>query len=192
MDHVATVQVISKAHENISKLLTELDTPLFPADVRMEAVGEKVRPLLDLTGTKLLDAEFVLARQFLCTQMEASMRAEDDKWTMKTLCTTFHKTLEAIPSVMVAFKSALTFGASTATGKKLLFCFEEHFQLSQAEYAACTQSRLIQLSFEKDLKIIKNAGRSGRTVFWGGSIPQGNGVSSFNSINQRVNYFHND
>ena len=37
--HLATVQVISKAHENISQLLTELDTHLFPADVRVEAVG---------------------------------------------------------------------------------------------------------------------------------------------------------
>jgi hypothetical protein len=101
--------------------------------------------------------------QALCLNIILGFSSDEsiDKWTMKTLCTTFHKTLEAIPSVMVAFKSALTFGASTATGKKLLFCFEEHFQLSQAEYAACTQSRLIQLSFEKDLKIIKNAGSSG-------------------------------
>ena len=77
--------------------------------------AEKVRPLLDLTGTKLIDAEFVVARQFLRTQMEGSTRAEDENWTVKTLFTTFHKTLEAMPSVMVAFKSALTFGASTAT-----------------------------------------------------------------------------
>ena len=36
---MATVQVISKAHENISQLVREIDTHLFPADVRVEAVG---------------------------------------------------------------------------------------------------------------------------------------------------------
>ena len=36
---MAAVQLISKAYENISQLLTELDTHLFPADVRVEAVG---------------------------------------------------------------------------------------------------------------------------------------------------------
>ena len=74
---------------------------------------EKVRPLLDLTGRKPVDAEFVVARQFLHTQMEGSSRAEDDNWTVKTLFTTFHKTLEAMPSVMVKFKSALTFSTAT-------------------------------------------------------------------------------
>ena len=36
---MATVQVISKAHENLSQLLEELETHLFQADVRVEAVG---------------------------------------------------------------------------------------------------------------------------------------------------------
>ncbi len=60
---------------------------------------EKKRPFLDLTGTDV-DAEFAVAQQFLHTQMEGSTCAEDDK----KLFTTFHKTLEAMPSVMVAFK----------------------------------------------------------------------------------------
>ncbi len=37
--HLATVQLIRKSRDDISQLLTELDTHSFPADVRVEAVG---------------------------------------------------------------------------------------------------------------------------------------------------------
>ena len=45
---------------------------------------EKVRPLLDLTGTKPVDAEFVVARLFLHTKLEGSTCAVGDNWTVKT------------------------------------------------------------------------------------------------------------
>ena len=70
--------------------------------------------------------------------MEGSTRAEDDNWTVKTLFTIFHKTLEAMLSVMVAFKSALTF--STETKMSFRMCMRHP-----------RKAHLIQLSFEKEL-----------------------------------------
>jgi hypothetical protein len=99
---------------------------------------EKVGPLLDLTGTKSVDAVFLVARQFLHTKLEGSTCAEDDNWTVETLFATFHKTLEAMPSVIVSFKSALTF--STATKMSFCMCMRHP-----------RKANLIQLSFEKEL-----------------------------------------
>lgn len=102
-------------------------------------------------STKLIDAEYAVARHFLRTQMEGSTPAEDGKWTLKTLLTTFHKTLEAMPSVMVAFKSALTFGASTATCENSFSALKNVFTDHQRSMLHRRKAHLIQLGFEKDL-----------------------------------------
>ncbi|KAL1250548.1 hypothetical protein QQF64_018344 [Cirrhinus molitorella] len=45
-----------------------------------------VKPLLDLTKTELVDAEFTFARQFLQTQIA---RSNKDKWTTRFTATIF-------------------------------------------------------------------------------------------------------
>ena len=69
-----------------------------------------VKPILTLSSTEITEAEFVVARHFLKTNMTAA----DETWTISRIVKTFHSALEAMPSVTTAFKQALTFGASTA------------------------------------------------------------------------------
>ncbi|ROI93613.1 hypothetical protein DPX16_3283 [Anabarilius grahami] len=74
----------------------------------------KVKPLLDLTNTPIVESEYTVAHQFLSVQMKDSFPADGGKWTMKKVPQHFQKPLKAMPSVMTALKHALTFGASTA------------------------------------------------------------------------------
>lgn len=74
----------------------------------------KVKPLLDLTNTPIVESEYTVAHQFLSMQMKDSFPADGGKWTMKKVLQHFQKPLEAMPSVMTALKHALNFGASTA------------------------------------------------------------------------------
>ncbi|XP_045917077.1 uncharacterized protein LOC123978021 [Micropterus dolomieu] len=109
----------------------------------------KVKPLLDLTNTPIVESEYTVAHQFLSMQMKDSSPASGGKWTMKKLLQHFQKPLVAMPSVMTALKHALTFGASTAlcentTLKKIL---TEH-RLSMLHRR---KANLIKLAFEKDL-----------------------------------------
>ncbi|KAK5918350.1 hypothetical protein CgunFtcFv8_003123 [Champsocephalus gunnari] len=83
--------------------------------------------------------------------MEGSTPPDDGKWTIKTLLTTFHKTLEAMPSVIGAFKSALTFGASTATCENSFSALKNIFSDHRRSMLHQRKAHLIQLGFEKDL-----------------------------------------
>lgn len=112
----------------------------------------KVKPLLELTGTKLVDAEYTVARQFLRSHMEGSSPpSADGKWTQKNLLTTCHKTLEALPSILMALKAALTFGASTATCENSFSALKNVFSKHRRSMLHLRKAQLIQLSLEKDL-----------------------------------------
>ena len=83
--------------------------------------------------------------------MKESSPSDGGKWKIKQMIKQFQKPLEAMPTVMTAFKHALTFGASTAlcensfsTLKKVL---KEHCLSMLHQHKA----NLIQLAFEKDL-----------------------------------------
>ena len=71
----------------------------------------KVRPLLDLTGTEMKEAEFAVAQQFLQDEMAKS----NDNWTTQDILIRYCEPLAAMPTVLKTLKLSLTFGASTAT-----------------------------------------------------------------------------
>ena len=73
--------------------------------------ANKVKPLLDLTNTEMVEAQFTVAREFLknrCTDQD------EEKVTLSQLVAKEYMVFSAMPAVMTAFKHALTFGASTA------------------------------------------------------------------------------
>lgn len=59
---------------------------------------EKVKPLLALTGTRLVDAEFTVAQQLILKHTDSSTSTNDGKWRVKTLLSNFHSPLWAMPS----------------------------------------------------------------------------------------------
>ncbi|KAJ4930085.1 hypothetical protein JOQ06_019098 [Pogonophryne albipinna] len=65
---------------------------------------EKVEPLLKLTGTTLVDAEFIVAKKLILKHVDSITPPEDGKWTLKNILGHLHTTLEAMPSVLTAFK----------------------------------------------------------------------------------------
>ena len=73
--------------------------------------ANKVRPLLDLTGTEMKEAEFAVEQQFLQDEMAKS----NDNWTTQDILIRYCEPLAAMPTVLKTLKLSLTFGASTAT-----------------------------------------------------------------------------
>ncbi|KAJ8415171.1 hypothetical protein AAFF_G00008690 [Aldrovandia affinis] len=72
---------------------------------------DKVRPLLDLTGTEFKEAEFAVAWRFLLDEIARS----DENWTTQNILQRYWEPLAAMPTVIEMLKLSLTFGASTAT-----------------------------------------------------------------------------
>ncbi|KAI7809869.1 hypothetical protein IRJ41_019839 [Triplophysa rosa] len=69
-----------------------------------------VKHILDLSQSIMIDVEFEVAKEFLMSQKQAM----EGDWTIQHIISTYHNHLLAMPSVLTAFKHALTFGASTA------------------------------------------------------------------------------
>ncbi|KAL3042128.1 hypothetical protein OYC64_020138 [Pagothenia borchgrevinki] len=112
---------------------------------------EKVEPLLKLTGTTLVDAEFIVAKKPILKHLDSFTPPEDGKWTLKNVLGHLHTTLEAMPSVLTAFKVSLTFGASTALCENSFSTLKNVFSEHRRSMSHTRKANLIQLGFEKDL-----------------------------------------
>lgn len=106
-----------------------------------------VKPILTLSSTEIIEAEFVVARHFLKT----NMTADDETWTISRIIKTFHSALEAMLSVMTAFKHALMFGASTAMCENSFSILKSVLTDNRLSMLHQRKAHLVQLAFERDL-----------------------------------------
>ncbi|RXM90669.1 hypothetical protein EOD39_21966 [Acipenser ruthenus] len=95
--------------------------------------AEKVKPLLDFISGDCVEAEVTVARQYLQTEIA---RSGDKKWTPQSILDRYSGPLTAMPTVMMALKLGLTFGASTATCEKSFSTLKN--VLSEHRGARCT------------------------------------------------------
>ncbi|CAM4649961.1 unnamed protein product [Leuciscus chuanchicus] len=107
-----------------------------------------VKPLLDLTKTEIVDAEFTVARQFIRTETALSNM---EKWTTLDVLKTFSGTLAAMPTVYVALRHGITFGASTATCENSFSTLTNVFTQHRRSMSHQRKAQLIHLAFERDL-----------------------------------------
>uniref|UniRef100_A0A8C9YYB0 TTF-type domain-containing protein n=1 Tax=Sander lucioperca TaxID=283035 RepID=A0A8C9YYB0_SANLU len=131
-------------------VLMDALTSLDPEDSTFLDVS-KVKPLLDLSNTAIVESEYTVARRFLSEQMKVSSPPDGGKWTMKKVLKHFHKPLEAMPSVMTALKHALTFGASTALCENSFSTLKNILTDHRLSMLHRRKANLIKLAFEKDL-----------------------------------------
>ncbi len=94
--------------EHNSKCITALDT----LDLGSENFLDegKVKPLLDLTNTEMIQSQFTVARQFwqtFCT-------GKNEKMTLVKLLSNYSSVFQAMPGVLTALKLTVTFRALTA------------------------------------------------------------------------------
>ena len=108
---------------------------------------KNVKPILTLSSTEITEAVFVVARHFLKT----NMTADNETWTISRIIQTFHSALEAMPSVMTAFKHALTFGASTAMCENSFSTLKSVLTDNRLSMLHHRKAHLVQLAFERDL-----------------------------------------
>lgn len=102
----------------------------------------KVKPLLDLTNTPIVESEYTVPHQFLSMQMKDSFPADGGKWTMKKVLQHFQ---------MTALKHALTFGASTALCENSFSTLKNVLTEHRLSMLYRRKANLIKLAFEKDL-----------------------------------------
>uniref|UniRef100_A0A1A8US94 DUF4371 domain-containing protein n=1 Tax=Nothobranchius furzeri TaxID=105023 RepID=A0A1A8US94_NOTFU len=102
---------------------------------------ERTKPLLALTGTTVNEAEFVVACQRILKHTETFSPPNEGKWTIKTVLHHFHSSLEAMPSVITAYKAALTLGASTALCENSFSTLKNVF--NSTEEACYTPEKLV-------------------------------------------------
>nr|XP_014352814.1 PREDICTED: uncharacterized protein LOC106706406 [Latimeria chalumnae] len=107
-----------------------------------------VQPITNLTNTEIVESEFLVARQFLQTQMDSSTI---ETWATQTLLKTFHRALEAVPSVITAMKHALTFGASTAMCENSFSTLSNVLTIHRRSMLHGRKAQLIHLAFEANL-----------------------------------------
>ncbi|XP_070400266.1 zinc finger MYM-type protein 1-like [Nothobranchius furzeri] len=112
---------------------------------------ERIKPRLVLTGTTVNEAEFVVACQRILKHTETFSPPNEGKWTIKTVLHHFHSSLEAMPSVITAYKAALTLGASTALCENSFSTLKNVFSEHRRSMLHTRKACLIQLAFEKDL-----------------------------------------
>ncbi|KAK6323435.1 hypothetical protein J4Q44_G00057740 [Coregonus suidteri] len=130
--------------ERFSKRNSQLMEALCALD--LESV-KKVKPLLDLSKTDLVEAEFSVARQFLKTQIACS-GSNENKWTPIDILQRFSGPLSTMPTVLTALKHVLTFGASTATCENSFFTLTNVFSKLRRSMLHPKKAKLIQLAFE--------------------------------------------
>ncbi|MGH0189552.1 UNVERIFIED_CONTAM: hypothetical protein FKN15_036386 [Acipenser sinensis] len=102
--------------------ITEKPTIITERETFMDA--EKVKPLLDFISGDFVEAEVTVAHQFLQTEIA---RSGEEKWTPPSILDRYSGPLTAMPTVMMALKLGLTFGASTATCE-VFFNIEKHIE----------------------------------------------------------------
>lgn len=106
-----------------------------------------VKHILDLSQSIIVDAEFEVAKEFLMSQKQA-MQGD---WTIQHIISTYHNQLITMPSVLTAFKHALSFGASTAMCENSFSTLKNVFSEHRRTMLHERKARLVQLAFEKDL-----------------------------------------
>ncbi|MGH0161481.1 UNVERIFIED_CONTAM: hypothetical protein FKN15_047137 [Acipenser sinensis] len=109
---------------------------------------EKVKPLLDLISGDFVEAEFTVARQFLQTEIA---RSGEEKWTRQSILDRYSGPLTAMPTVMMALKLGLPFGASMATCENSFSTLKNIFSEHRRSMLHRRKAQLIQLAFERDL-----------------------------------------
>ncbi|CAL8337226.1 unnamed protein product [Boreogadus saida] len=105
---------------------------------------EKVKPLLDLTQTEMDEAQFIVARQFVRNQ-------DGETLTLGQLVSKYKDVFSAMPLVLMAFKHALTFGASTALCENSFSTLKNVFSEHRRSMLHRRKENLIRLAFENDL-----------------------------------------
>ncbi|KAL7404136.1 hypothetical protein ABVT39_010269 [Epinephelus coioides] len=110
--------------------------------------AQRVRPLLELTNTTLVESEFTVARHFLQTEMARSTEA---KWTPATILQRYSGPLTAMPSVLAALRHGVTFGSSSATCENSFSTLTNVFSQHRRSMLHPRKAHLIQLAFESDL-----------------------------------------
>lgn len=65
-----------------------------------------LKPTLDLLQSIIIDTEFKVAKEFLISQKQVM----EGDWTIQHIISIYDHHLIAMPSVLKAFKQALTFG----------------------------------------------------------------------------------
>ncbi len=71
-----------------------------------------VKHIIDLSWSPVIEMEHKVAKQFLSSQKQSQPMEAD--WIIQHILSKYHTHLMAMPSVLTAFKLALTFGASMA------------------------------------------------------------------------------
>ncbi|KAK0131577.1 hypothetical protein N1851_033753 [Merluccius polli] len=139
-------EMAARFSERNGKYMAALDA-LDPASVNfLEA--EKVKPLLDLTNTDMVEAQFTVAREFFKSRCTGQ---GEEKVTLSHLVAKESTVLSAMPVVMTAFKHALTFWASTATCENSFSMLKNIFTEHRRSMLHRRKAHLIQLAFENDL-----------------------------------------
>ncbi|RXN04563.1 zinc finger MYM-type 1-like protein [Labeo rohita] len=131
--------------ERNSQYMSALDA-LDPGSKNFLDAG-KVKPLLDLTNTEMVESQFTVARQFwqtLCTD-------QDEKMTLVKLLSNYSSVFQAMPVVLTALKHALTFGASTAMCENSFSTLKNVFSEHRRSMLHRRKAHLIKLAFENDL-----------------------------------------
>uniref|UniRef100_A0A3B1J476 DUF4371 domain-containing protein n=1 Tax=Astyanax mexicanus TaxID=7994 RepID=A0A3B1J476_ASTMX len=136
----------ARFNERNSQLMDGLSA-LDPGSPNFMDVG-KVKPLLDLTKTDMVEAQFAVANQFLQTRL---IGLDGEKLTLEKLVQKFSTVLEAMPCVLTAFTHALTFGASTAMCENSFSTLKNVFSEHRRSMLHKRKAQLIQLAFERDL-----------------------------------------
>lgn len=105
---------------------------------------EMVRPILDLSQSPVTDTEFQVAKEFLLSQKHGTR-------TIKEILSTYHIQLNVMPSVLIAFKYALTFGTSTAMCENSFSILRNVFSDRRRRMLHQRKACLVQLAFEREL-----------------------------------------
>lgn len=112
----------------------------------------KITPLLELVGADVVESEYTVAREFLVRKMtDTPVPPEDGKWTIANILSTFNSALQAMSTVVRAYKLALTLGASTAACENSFSTLKSVFSEHRRSMLHKRKAQLIQLGFEKDL-----------------------------------------
>lgn len=110
---------------------------------------KKVKPLLDLRKSNLVEADFSVACQFLQFEIACS-GSNEDKWTPIDILQLFSRLFSAMPTVLTALKHVLNFGASTATSENAFFTLTNVFSQHRRSMLHLRKAQLKQLAFEED------------------------------------------
>ena len=134
--------------ERDGKLITAL-TALDPGDDSF-LDATKVKPILDLVGVEIVQTQYTVAREFLLSEM-----APEENWTIHKvgLLSKYYKSLQSMPTVLLALRLALVFGASTATCENSFSTLKSVFTDRRRTMLHGRKARLVQLAFEKDLTV---------------------------------------